>query len=49
MIIQIIQKNISNLFFAMFPDHKIAKDIRLGADKDKYVINFGVAPVFKSI
>ena len=39
-------KDISNLFYAMFPDSKIAKDMRLGVDKVKYVINFGIAPVF---
>ena len=32
----------------MFRDSKIAKDVRLGADKVKYVINFGVEPVFKN-
>ena len=32
----------------MFPGSKIAKDMRLGADKVKYVINFGIAPVFKN-
>ena len=32
----------------MFPDSKIAKDMRLGADKVKYVINFRIAPVFKN-
>ena len=32
----------------MFLDSKIAKDTRLGADKVKYVINSGIAPVFKS-
>ena len=26
-------KNISNLFYVMFPDRKTAKDMRLGADK----------------
>ena len=41
-------KDISNLFYAMFPGSKIAKDMRLGADKVKYVINFGIAPVFKN-
>ena len=33
-------KDICNLFYAMFPDSKIAKDMRLGTDKVKYVINF---------
>ena len=41
-------KDISNLFYAMFPDSKIAKDMRLCADKVKCVINFGIAPVFKN-
>ena len=41
-------KDIWNLFYAMFRDSKIAKDVRLGADKVKYVINFGVEPVFKN-
>ena len=41
-------KYIWKLFYAMFPDSKIAKDVRLGADKVKYVINFGIEPVFKN-
>ena len=41
-------KDTSNLFYAKFPDSKIVKDMRLGADKVKYVINFGIAPVFKN-
>ena len=41
-------KDISNLFYVMFPDSKIAKDTRLGDDKVKYVINFGIPPVFKN-
>ena len=32
----------------MFPDSKIAKDVRLGADNVKYVIDFGIAPIFKN-
>ena len=32
----------------MFPDSKITKDMRLCADKAKYVINFGIALVFKN-
>ena len=40
-------KDTSNLFYAKFSDSKIVKDMRLGADKVKYVINFGIAPVFK--
>ena len=41
-------KDISNLFYAMFPDGKIAKDMRLGVDKVKYLLNFGIASVFKN-
>ena len=41
-------KDISNLFYAMFPGSKIAEDMRLGADKVKYVINFGIVTVFKN-
>ena len=41
-------KDISNLFYVMFPDSKIAKDMKLGAGKVKYVINFGIAPIFKN-
>ena len=41
-------KDISNLFYMMFPDSKIAKDVRLGADNVRYVIDFGIAPVFKN-
>ena len=32
----------------MFPDSKIAKNMRLSAGKVKYVINFGITPVFKN-
>ena len=39
----------SSLFHTMFPDIKIAKDMTIGADKIPYVINFGIAPIFKSI
>ena len=41
-------KDISNLFCAMFPDSNTVKDMRLGADKVKCIINFGIAPVFKN-
>ena len=33
----------------MFPDSKIAKDMTIGTDKIRYVINFGIAPIFKSM
>ena len=32
----------------MFPGSEFAKDTRLGADKVKYVINFGIATIFKN-
>ena len=32
----------------MFRGSKIAKDTRFGADKVKYVINFGIATIFKN-
>ena len=33
----------------MFTDSNIAKSITVGADKMRYVVNFGIDPVFKSI
>ena len=33
----------------MFTDSNIAKSITVGVDKMRYVVNFGIAPVFKSI
>ena len=33
----------------MFTDSNIAKSITSGADKMRYVVNYGIAPVFKSI
>ena len=42
------KQDISNLFYAKFPGSKIAKDMRLGTDKVKYVINFGIVPSFKN-
>ena len=42
-------KDNSSLFYAMFLYSKIAKDMRLGADKVNFVkVNFGIAPVFKN-
>ena len=32
----------------MFTDSNIAKPITVGADKMRYVVNFGIAPVFES-
>ena len=31
----------------MFPDSQLDKSIKLGADKMRYSINFGLAPFFK--
>ena len=42
-------KDMSSLFHTMFPDSKIAKDMTIDADKIRYVINFGIAPIFKSM
>ena len=39
----------SSLFHTMFPDSKIAKDMTIGADRIRYVINFGIVPIFKSM
>ena len=36
--------NISELFTAMFDDSEIAKKFKLGPDKARYVINYGLAP-----
>ena len=38
-----------SLFHTMFPDSKIAKDMTIGTDKIRYVINYGMPPIFKSI
>ena len=37
------------LVYTMFTDSNIAKSITSGADKMRYVVNYGIAPVFKSI
>ena len=41
--------NLNNLFSCMFPDSQLAKSFKLGADKMRYSINFGLAPFFKSL
>ena len=41
--------NLNNLFLCMFPDSQLAKSFKLGPDKMRYSINFGVAPFFKSL
>ena len=33
----------------MFTDSNIAKSIAVGADKMRFVVKFGIGPVFKSI
>ena len=33
----------------MFIDSQLAKSFKLGADKMRYSINFGLAPFFKSL
>ena len=40
---------LNNLFSCMFPDRQLAKSSKLGADKMRYSINFGLAPFFKSL
>ena len=42
-------RNLQKIFSAMFTDSNIAKSITVVADKMRYVVNFGIAPVFKSI
>ena len=49
-----IPKNFAVIFkiylvYTMFTDSNIAKSITFGADKMRYVVNYGIAPVFKSI
>lgn len=40
--------DLNALFQQMFPDSQIASQFSLGKDKARYVINFGLAPYFKS-
>ena len=40
---------ISSVFQNMFPDSKIARSFQLGPDKLRYMVNFGIAPYFKSL
>ena len=39
--------NLNNLFSCMFPDSQLDKSNKLGADKMRYSIDFGLAPFFK--
>lgn len=41
--------DLQKIFSAMFTDNNIAKSNTAGADKIRYVVNFGIGPVFKSI
>ena len=38
--------DLQKIFSAMFTNSNIAKSITVGADKMRYVVNFGIAPVF---
>ena len=33
----------------MFPDSRIAQSLKLGADKIRYAVNFGIAPYLRSL
>ena len=41
--------DLNSLFQVMFPDSEIAKLFQLGPDKIRYMVNFGIAPYFKSL
>ena len=41
--------NMTQLFSSLFPDSKVAKDVTLGRTKISYIMNFGLAPYFKSL
>ena len=41
--------NINNVFQTMFPDSFIAKSFKMGPDKLRYAVNFGLAPYFKTV
>ena len=41
--------NMTQLFGSLCPDSKIAKDVTLGRTKISYILNFGLAPYFKSL
>ena len=42
-------RDLQNIFSTMFTDSNIAKSITFGAGKMRYVVNYGIAPVFKSV
>ena len=42
-------KDLNSTFRAMFSDSSVAQEFQLGADKLKYVVNWGLAPYFKDI
>ena len=39
--------DMSKLFWSIFPDSTIAKSFQLGADKVRYMTNYGISPYFK--
>ena len=41
--------DMNKLFESMFPDSAIAKSFQLGADKLRYMTNYGNAPYFKDL
>ena len=41
--------NMTQLFGSLFPDSKVAKHVTLGRTKISYIMNFGLAPYFKSL
>ena len=41
--------NMTQLFGSLFPDSKIGKDVTLGRTKISYIMNFRLAPYFKSL
>ena len=40
---------LNDLFCAMFPDSRIAQSFKLGADKTRYAVNFGIVPHLRSL
>ena len=38
---------LNDLFCAMFPNSRIAQSFKLGADKVRYAVNFGIAPYLR--
>ena len=40
---------LDDLFCPIIPDSRIAQSFKLGADKIRYAINFGIAPCLRSL